>query len=282
MKYDYHMHFEHGSYDETWVQGFFDAARQRGLGEIGITEHSHTFPEFKPLYEEDLILDDSFLGRFQRGWLQKNKFKYTLDEYLAFMHKLKEKHAVKTGIEVCNFQDQTKVAAILGRYDFDYVIGSIHFLHGWAYDSSEIKSHWDEVSLRDVYEWYTEEAEKLAASGLYDVLGHPFNIRLFKYLPDFDVQPYLERVARALREADMAVDINTGTYYRYPIHEISPYPGFMATAAAYHLPVITSSDAHEPADCGNYIDEAVAYAKRFGYTEGVRFTQRKREFVKLG
>ena len=46
MKYDYHMHFEYGDYDVEWVKGFFEAAARRGLDEIGITEHTHTFPEF--------------------------------------------------------------------------------------------------------------------------------------------------------------------------------------------------------------------------------------------
>ena len=57
MKLDYHMHFEYGSYDENWVKGFFDSAKDHGLTEIGISEHSHTFPEFKDLYYQDLILD---------------------------------------------------------------------------------------------------------------------------------------------------------------------------------------------------------------------------------
>ena len=122
MKLDYHMHLEYGSYDEAWVEGFFRAAAARGVAEIGFSEHSHTFPEFESLYYDDLILDDSFVGSFQQKWLKKNKFKYTLEEYFAFMAKLKEKHAVKTGIEVCNFQDQTAVAKILGSCDFDYVI----------------------------------------------------------------------------------------------------------------------------------------------------------------
>ena len=74
MKADYHMHFEKGSYDKEWVEGFFKAARERGLEEIGISEHSHTFPEFRELYYEDLILDDSFVGSFQQKWLQSNKF----------------------------------------------------------------------------------------------------------------------------------------------------------------------------------------------------------------
>ena len=281
MKLDYHMHFEHGSYNKEWVEGFFQAAKTRGLDEIGISEHSHTFPEFKELYYEDLVLDDSFIGSFQQKWLKKNKFKYTLDEYFTFMDELKKDHAVKTGIEVCNFQDQEKVGTILKAYPFDYIIGSVHFLKGWAYDTEAIKAEWERHSLRDIYEWYTEEVEKLAASGLYDILGHPFNIRLFKYLPDFDVTPYLERVVKALKEADMVVDVNTGTYYRYPIQEISPYPDFMKLAAKYDLPVVTTSDAHEPEDCGRYNKEAVAYAKSFGCTKLARFEGRKRTLVEL-
>ena len=73
MKTDYHMHFERGSYDFDWVQGFFDAAARRGLEEIGISEHSHGFTDFEHFYYDDLILDDSFIGDFQKKWLKKRK-----------------------------------------------------------------------------------------------------------------------------------------------------------------------------------------------------------------
>lgn len=283
MKYDYHMHFEYGDYDVEWVKGFFEAAAQRGMYEIGISEHTHTFPEFEQLYYDDLILDDSFVGSFQKKWLKRNKFKHTLDDYFEFMAKLKGMgYKVKTGIEVCNFQDQSKVKAILDKYNFDYVIGSIHFIKGWAYDSSEIKDEWQRHSLEDIYEWYTQEIEHLCSGGLYDVLGHPFNIRLYKFLPDFDVKPYLLRAVKALKAASMGVDVNTGTLYRYPIHEISPYPEFMKLAAEYELPIITSSDSHKPEDCGSHIKEAIEYVKQFGYTQGMMFEKRKRKFVTLG
>jgi len=282
MKIDYHMHFEKGSYDKAWVEGFFQAAKERGLAEIGISEHSHTFPEFKELYYEDLILDDSAMGTFQQKWLKSNKFKYTLDDYFRFMAELRKEHTVRTGIEVCNFQDQEKVKDILKDYDFDYVIGSVHFLHGWAYDCSEIIAEWQKRSLQDIYEWYTEEAEKLADSGLYDVLGHPFNIRLFKFLPEFDVTPYLERVAKAMKKANMIVDVNTGTFYRYPIAEITPYPDFMKIAAKYDLPIITTSDAHKPEDCGAYNQQAVDYVKQFGYTTTLQLAGKKRKVIDLG
>ena len=147
---------------------------------------------------------------------------------------------------------------------------------------ANLSVEWEKHSLREIYDWYADEVENLCSSGLYDVLGHPFNIRLFRFLPDFDVTPVLERVAKALQRAKMGIDINTGTFYRYPIQEISPYPDFMRIAAKYDLPVMTSSDAHKPEDCGSYIDNAIAYARSFGYTQSLNFTARQRKFVPLG
>ena len=62
MKFDYHMHFEYGDYDLNWVEKFFETAKKIGLDEIGISEHTHTFPEFEKFYYDDLILDNSEVG----------------------------------------------------------------------------------------------------------------------------------------------------------------------------------------------------------------------------
>ena len=55
---------------------------------MGFTQHSHGFPEFRELYYDDLTLGDTPVGVFQWEWLKKNKFKYTLDEYVSFMELL--------------------------------------------------------------------------------------------------------------------------------------------------------------------------------------------------
>ncbi len=281
MKTDYHMHFEYGDYKIDWVKGFFEAAGKRGLDEIGISEHTHTFPEFEKLYYDDLILDDSPVGQFQKVWLKTNKFKHTLKDYFNFMGELKKIFKVKIGIEVCNFQDQDAVKKILLPYDFDYIIGSVHFISGWGFDAEKIKDEFLRRDLREIYDSYAGEVEKLAAAGIYDILGHPFNLRLFKNFPDFDVTPYLERVAVALKKSDMIIDVNTGTMYRYPVGEISPYADFMKIAAAHKIPITINSDAHKPEDCGKFHDEAADYARSFGYTQTVIFSGRDRGFVKL-
>ena len=281
MRFDYHMHFEYGDYDATWVEGFFKAAKSHGLSEIGVSEHTHTFPEFEQLYYDDLILDSSPVGEFQKVWLKTNKFKHTLKDYFDFMARLAENHVVKVGIEVCNFKDQSAVKKILDAWDFDYRIGSVHFLWGWGFDASKLIDEWQNHNLRGIWEEYTAQVEMLAASGNYDILGHPFNVRLFRFFPDFDTTPYLERVAAALQKADMVIDVNTGTLYRYPVKEISPCADFMKVAAAYNLPIVITSDAHQPEDCGKFYEEASDYVRGFGYRKIARFNKRARELVDL-
>ena len=281
MRFDYHMHFEYGDYDAAWAEGFFEAAKSHGLDEIGISEHTHTFPEFEKFYYDDLILNSSLVGEFQKVWLKTNKFKHTLKDYFDFVGLLQKNHAVKIGIEVCNFRDQDAVKKILDAWDFDYRIGSVHFLWGWGYDAAKIIDEWQNHDLHDIYEEYAAQVEFLAQSGNYDILGHPFNIRLFNFFPDFDATNYLERVAAALQKADMVVDVNTGTLYRYPVKEISPYADFMKIAAAYDLPIVITSDAHQPEDCGKFYEEAIIYVKNFGYKKIAHFEKRRRSLVDL-
>ena len=282
MKIDYHMHFEYGDYTD-WAEGFFTAAQARGIAEIGISEHSHTFPEFKELYYQDLILDNSPVGEFQQKWLRSNKFKHTLADYFDFMADLKERgFTAKVGIEVCNFQDQAAVKRILDAYPFDYIIGSIHFLDGWGFDASQTVAEWDRHDLEDMYKAYTEAACTIASTGSYDILGHPFNLTIYKHRPDFDPTPYYEAVLTALAAANMAIDINSGTKYRYPVGEITPNREFIALAYKMGVPVITSSDAHKPEDCGYLVDEATELAASVGYGEIATYTKRERIMQPLG
>ncbi len=285
MLIDYHMHFEYGEYDENWVKLFFDQAYKMGIHEIGITEHTHGFKEFKDIYYEELILDESETGKFQRKWLDnpKSKFVHTLDEYRDFINYLKGKgYPVKLGLEVCNFRNQEKVQEILSKYEWDYLIVSIHFIKGWGFDFDVLKHKFLEGNLQNIWEDYAKEIEAVVNTGFYDILGHPFNLRLFNNIPDKkSVEGLLERTARLLKEKDMSVDINTGTFYRYPVKEITPYGDFMEYVKEYKLPVILSSDAHHPEHVGMKIKKAAEYALKYGIDEIATFDKRKRIIKKI-
>ena len=285
MLTDYHMHFEYGDYDEEWVSLFFRQAENKGLFEIGISEHTHAFKEFRDLYYNELIIDNSETGEFQKKWLDnsKSKFVHTLDEYVCFMNNLKSKgYPVKIGLEVCNFRNQEKVKEILSKYEWDYLIVSVHFINGWGFDFSSLKHKFTERNLTDIWKNYTEEIENVINTGFYDILGHPFNLRLFNNIPDKkDVEILLEKTAEMLKKDDMTVDVNTGTSYRYPIKEITPYSDFMEYVGKYNIPVILSSDAHSPEHVGMNIEKAVEYVKKYGIDKIATFNKRKRIMEKI-
>ena len=244
MLRDYHMHWEFGSYDEEYVKKFFEQAEKMGLEEIGITEHTHGFKEFESLYYDELILDDSEIGKFQREWLkQKTKFCHTVDEYQSFFQELKDKgYPIKIGLEVCNFRNQEKVREILNNYKWDYLIVSIHYINGWGFDFSALKHHFNDKPLKDIWKDYANEIKLVAKTKYYDVLGHPFNLRMFKNIPKKEeVAEILENTAKILKDNNMIVDINTGTEHRYPIKEITPYPDFMKLVKKYNIPVMQTS-----------------------------------------
>ncbi|RRD40991.1 histidinol-phosphatase HisJ family protein [Leptotrichia sp. OH3620_COT-345] len=285
MLIDYHIHFEYGDYDEKWVKLFFEQAEKKGLKEIGITEHTHGFKEFKDLYFEDLILDNSKMGQFQKKWLNnpKTKFVHTLSEYVDFISMLKSKgYPVKLGLEVCNFRNQIEVRKILKKYEWDYLIVSIHFIKGWGFDFNTLKHKFSERNLTDIWKDYVYEIENVITDGFYDILGHPFNLRLFNNIPcKNDVEKLLEKTALLIKQENMTIDINTGTYYRYPVKEITPYADFMEYVKKYDIPVILSSDAHYPEHVGMEIKEAANYVKRFGIMEIATFNKRKRILEKI-
>ena len=277
MLRDYHMHWEFGSYDEEYVKKFFEQAEKMGLEEIGITEHTHGFKEFESLYYDELILDDSEIGKFQREWLkQKTKFCHTLDEYQKFVKDLKDKgYPIKIGLEVCNFRNQEKVKEILDKYKWDYLIVSIHYIKGWGFDFSALKHHFNDMPLKDIWEDYSNEIKLVAKTKYYDVLGHPFNLRMFKNIPKKEeVAKILENTAKILKDNNMIVDINTGTEHRYPIKEITPYPDFMKLVKKYNITVILYSDAHYAEHVGYKIKEAKEYAEKFGINEFVKFDKK--------
>ncbi len=50
MLVDYHMHLERGPFTRAWLDRFLATARERGVAEIGISEHIYRFREAQEAY----------------------------------------------------------------------------------------------------------------------------------------------------------------------------------------------------------------------------------------
>ena len=76
------------------------------------------------------------------------------------------------------------------------------------------------------------------------------------------------------------MELNTSGL-RKDCREIYPSPQIVNLAAQMRVPITFASDAHAPGEVGMNFAEAVELAGRAGYTHCCRYTQRRREEVKI-
>ena len=83
---------------------------------------------------------------------------------------------------------------------------------------------------------------------------------------------------RAIREADMAIELNVSGY-RKPIGEAYPSRELLEIAFELGIPITFGSDAHKPEQVGLYREEAEALARAVGYSRCATYSGRRRELV---
>lgn len=281
---DNHMHLEQYSYTLSALKEFVDQGRIRGIHEFGFSDHSHHFLEFKEIYFKNVIMDDTPVGRYQKQWMQEEKksFCYRLEEYVDLIEKGKRAgYPLRLGIEVCYFPgEEEALRAILNQYPFDYVIGSVHWLEGWGFDTK--KEFWAGRNADKVFEQYGEVLQKAIESELFDVIGHPYSCKAFGAWPErLNLTPAYVSIATSAKKHKVALEMNSGLAYRYPAATICPPIGLLQIAAAHQCDFSFGSDAHRSADCGRGMGYLQQLAKEVGISIQPSYELRKRTEVAL-
>ena len=274
MLTDYHLHLrtdDVGRADDAFtddnVARYLEAASAKEIEELGVSEHIYRFTEALELwshpYWESQAHDD-------------------LDAYCEFVRTT----PLKLGIEadfIRGAEDRT--ATLLEARDFDYVVGSVHFLGEdgavddgrydvWATDGDP-DSLW-----RRYFEWIAE----VARSGLFDILAHPDLIKIWgddRPLPERDVRTYYEPAVEAVAESGIAVEISTAGL-RKPVGEIYPSRAFAEMCVEAGASFALSSDAHTPEQIGFEYDAALAFLAGLGVEELCVFDGRERRLEPIG
>ncbi|MCZ8518268.1 MULTISPECIES: PHP domain-containing protein [Paenibacillus] len=272
-----------GCFHESWLGHYFELGRQRGIERFGMLDHGYRFAEFRPYYEKHMIVDDTPLGRRQREWLDRVGIG-SIEPFIEAVKKAqRDGHPVSLGLEADYFPGgEDELQELLAAYELDYVIGSVHFLDGWGFDNPDTQELFREKDLLALYRQLFGCVQSAAASGLFDIIAHLDNLKVFGYrLAEELLMPMYEETARALKAADVATEINTGLAYRYPVKEACPSPAFLDVLHRHGVPVTLSSDSHYPDDIGTMLDEAGDLLERTGYREIVYFKERQRIAVPL-
>ena len=160
--------------------------------------------------------------------------------------------------------------------DVDYLIGSVHFIDKWGFDNPEFLSGWKNRDIDEIWEAYFEAIEAMAKGGHFDIVGHLDLIKVFKYLPKRDIRLLARNALKAIKRSGMVLEINTAGL-RKPVAELYPSEALLQEAYAMQIPVTFGSDAHAPDQVGFGYDQAVATARKIGYTHAVVFEKRNKQ-----
>ncbi|PWU24559.1 MAG: histidinol phosphate phosphatase [Candidatus Rokuibacteriota bacterium] len=249
MIVDYHMHLrdpgERLEFSVQAVERFLETAARRSVDEIGFTEHVYYFRQTAELWNVPY---------------QSERCVYDLDEYCAAVLEAKGQGLpVKLGLEVDYVGPrQARLAELLQPYPFDYLLGSVHWLDGLAFDMDP--GIWARMPVEEVWRHYFAALEELAGSGFVDALAHPDLAKVFGRRPSPEVTATLHaQAAEAIAAAGVAVEVSTAGL-RKPVGELYPDYGLLRACVVKSVPVTLASDAHVPALVGQDFDEALELA----------------------
>jgi histidinol-phosphatase (PHP family) len=254
---DYHMHLrdpdERVVHSLEAVERFVAAAAERGVDEIGFSEHVYYFRQTRRVWALDY---------------QTERCVYDLDAYVEVVLEAKRQGMpVKLALEVDYVgEQQDELAALLAPYPWDYLLGSVHWIDGLAVDQQP--GLWARASVDDVWRRYFAAVVELASSGHVDVLAHPDLAKIFRMRPDHIEYPALDGVALEISTAGL----------RKPVGELYPAAAMLEAGP----PITLASDAHVPADVGRDFDRAVVHARAAGYETVSVFEGRKARQEPLG
>lgn len=263
MLVDYHMHTPLCKHAVGEPEEYVRRALERGINEIGFSDHSPMPPGYDP------------------------NFRMTVEQYPEYIEKvMRARRAfpdfpIKLGLEA-DFHPGTEdfVYNVTNEFDFDYIIGSVHYIGDWGFDNPENIHRYKNDRMYETYEEYFDLVTRAAQSGLFDILGHIDVIKKFGHRPERSVDGLLRRALEAVKGAGMSVEVNTSGL-RVPAKEIYPSRRLLEIARELGVPVTLGSDAHRPNHVGEDFDGAVALLRSVGYTHVNRYAGRKAEAVPL-
>jgi histidinol-phosphatase (PHP family) len=271
---DYHLHLrpdDEGSPETHFtmenVDRYLAAAEGQGIEELGVSEHVYRFRDALEIWQHPF-------------W--REQATDDLGAYCEFVRST----PLRLGIEADFVPGrEDRISNLLDAHDFDYVVGSIHFLGDDGALDDPRHDVWESIGDADmVWGRYFEWLAELVRSGLFDILGHPDLVKIWgagRPAPERDPRHYYEPVVEAVAEVGIAVEVSTAGL-RKPVGELYPARAFLEMVLDAGNPIALSSDAHAPDDLGRDYEQALALLEDLGVTELAVFEHRARRLEPIG
>lgn len=259
----YHVHSTWSDGCES-IEALVTAAREVGLAELGVSDHFVLYP-----------------GRAM-DWSMPT------DRVEEYAHKVLEVAArtdgvaVRLGIEV-DYLPETLGETIrrIEGLPLDYRIGSVHFIDGFPVDGDA--TLWQPLTqdqVNGLWQEYYRRVRDMALSRQFDIVAHFDLPKKFGARPTVDLTTEIREALDAVKEADMALELNTSGLYK-PAREMYPAFEILLEARSREIPLLITADAHTTEHLTRGFEEAASMAREAGYTHLARFRRRARTLLPL-
>jgi histidinol-phosphatase (PHP family) len=262
--------------DRARIDLYVEAGRERGVTDIALTEHLFRFEEATQLlgrwWEDD---PDPGLGALvARYW--DDHVTGTVADYVRTIERAKSAGApVLLGLEMDWIHGkEEQLRRFLAPYDWDIVLGSVHYVGAWGFDDERFIDEWSKRDVAGAWADYALLVSELAQSGLADVLAHPDLPKVFGHRPS-DETPLHDAILAGAAAHHCAIELNSNGIRRR-CQEIYPALPLLERARTAGLPITFASDAHTPDRVGANFADLAAWAGKAGYTDASMFVARKR------
>ncbi|CAD2074740.1 PHP domain-containing protein [Phocicoccus pinnipedialis] len=277
---------QEGDYSEWWMDYYLKAAIKKDIKVVGIIDHLYRFYEAEVYYKNHMDISKSKDGKIQERWLKQVMWHY-MDDFIHLVESQKEKWAsygieLRVGIEVDYFDDADEMLRnILEPYEFDYVVGAVHFNNGLMISNPKLLPTFEKFKIEHIYDAHYQTTERAIESGLFDIMAHIDHIKILGKVDELHLLYMYEEIAKALKTHDVVCELNAGMRYHTKLKEVSPSKKFVQTIAKRGVSFTTSSDGHFPNDLGKYNKNLRRILHDVGVEEIVGFKKRKREYFRL-
>lgn len=252
------------------LEDFVEAALKAGLRSLGFSPHG-------PLpFRNDWVLQDEDVPAYKAEFLR-----------------LKEKHRAELdmfwGVEADYIPLLTDPVSLKKQYQFDYVIGSIHYLepypdgHYWVIDGSlkEFENGLTIIfngNIRKAVAKYYAVLRDMILRYPPDIVGHldlmkmhNYSLHYFSEREDW-YQEEIDETLRVIAASPCVVEINTGGLARKRAPDFYPSPWIIRKCAELNIPLTINSDAHHPEQLTGFFPEALKCLEQIHYDNLVTMT----------
>lgn len=251
LHYDYHTHTVRSDGKATQLQMIAEAKRL-GLKEFGISDH---------------------LCLHQPKWSMTLEEAYQAIDDLAQVKKEEKAIAIKVGLEIDYLPGKEKIVEeVTAHPGLDYVIGAVHYLGDWNFDTAG--KHKKLITQEHYLQYYRLIAEA-ANSGLFDIIAHFDLIKKFNRLPANLSDSAPLKALDSIAKSGVAIELNTNGKNK-PCKAFYPAEKWLHAARERNIPIQINSDAHNTRQIAQYGHEATRQLKTAGYKNTVGFTLRER------